>query len=107
MRSNLIAAEAAAGAAPEPQGEHSVCFYDSDSQLLDEVTRHLEQALHAGGRAVAIATAPHVTELRHRLESFDAGAGQLVLLDAQETLDRFMVEGHPDAQRFESVLLPH
>ena len=107
MGFNLTAAEAAAGAAPEQQGEHSVCFYDNDSQLLDEIASFLEEALHAGGRAVAIATGAHLTELHRRLEGLAAGAGELVLLDAQETLDSVMVDGRPDTQRFEAALLPH
>jgi PAS domain S-box-containing protein len=99
--------------APEAPG-HSVRFYDRDVELLEEVADFLDGALRAGGLAIAIGTAPHLADLNRRLCGFGGVGhrkkewlpGELVLLDAQETLDRFMDAGRPDAARFEAVIGP-
>ena len=90
-------------------GDHSVRFYDNEDKLLYEVGEFLDAALRSGGHAVAIATAEHLTELKRRLVGFGGRTelrDRLVLLDAQETLDAFMVQGRPDAALFEALLVP-
>lgn len=98
---------------PAPQA-HEVRFYDEDEGLLDEVAEFLDSALRAGGTAVVIATAPHRLELARRLSGF-GGADRdrlggfdkrLVMLDAAETLQRFMVGERPDAVLFEAAVGP-
>jgi len=98
-----------------PDGaDHFVRFYDRDAELLDEVCDHLDAALRAGGLAVAIATRAHCAELARRLGGFGGPVGtpgswftgRVVFLDAAETLDAFMVDGQPDAQRFAAVITP-
>ena len=109
MESQLLEARPA-----EPgENEHAVRFYERDEQLLEEVAEYLDEALRGGGLAVAIATPQHRAELSRRLCGFGplqsaSGwfTGSLVLLDAAETLERFMVDGSPDAQRFEATLSP-
>lgn len=94
--------------------EHSVRFYERDAVLLDEVADFLDAALRAGGLAVAIASAEHRVELHRKLCGIAGPAagtaawfpGSLVLLDAAETLDLFMVESMPDAARFEAAIGP-
>ncbi|HUR89144.1 MAG TPA: ATP-binding protein [Ramlibacter sp.] len=94
--------------------DHSVRFYDEDDELLQEVTDFLDNALRAGGLAVAIATTSHHTELRRRLSGFgDNGrkassryGGKLVLLDADHMLQQFMVGKRPDPGRFDSAIGP-
>lgn len=98
---------------PAPQA-HEVRFYDEDEELLDEVAEFLDSALRAGGTAVVIATAPHRLELARRLSGFggadrDRMGGfddRLVMLDAAETLRRFMVGDRPDAALFEETIGP-
>lgn len=98
---------------PEPHA-HLVRFYDCDDELLDEVTEFLDAALRADGVAIAIATAPHCAELRRRLSGFGVvhpgsgpwSIGQVVLLDAEQTLSMFMAEDQPDAARFEATIGP-
>ncbi|WP_343639688.1 ATP-binding protein [Roseateles sp.] len=93
---------------------HLVRFYDRDDELLDEVTEFLDAALRADGVAIAIATGPHRSELRRRLSGFGvvhAGSGpwsvgQVVLLDAEQTLSQFMVGDQPDAARFKATIGP-
>jgi PAS domain S-box-containing protein len=90
---------------------HSVRFYDRDAPLLQEVTGFLDDALRAGGLGVAIATEPHRAELNRLLCGFGGPrgswySGQLVVLDAAETLELFMIDGRPDAGRFEATIGP-
>ena len=106
-------------APPEPirfadPSEHSVRFYDRDAQLLEEVADFLDAALRAGGLAVVIATADHRRELSRLLGGFGGPLGHnttwfsgcVVLLDADETLAAFMVDGAPDPERFEATIGP-
>lgn len=94
--------------------DHEVRFYDRDDWLIDEVCEHLDSALRAGGMAVAIGTSAHRACFAQRLSAFGKGAcditggfaGRLVMLDAAETLERFMVDGRPDAALFEEALGP-
>lgn len=103
--------EAAASSPSVPPGDHAVRFYDHEHKLLDEIAEFLDVGLRSGGHAVAIATSEHRAELKRRLTGFggrtanDLGS-RLVLLDAQETLDAFMVDGCPDADLFEARLVP-
>lgn len=78
---------------------HSVCGF-------------IGPALPAGDAAIVVATKPHrekfLAELQGRgLDIETARAqGQLVDLDAAETLARFMVDGRPDSTRFAQTLEP-
>jgi len=94
----------------EPE-EHVVQLYGRDDQLLTRnVARFLGKGLRRGDGLVVIATPEHADAvLRHlQAESPDAAValqdGRLVLLDAQGTLDRFMVDGVPDEERFRQVI---
>jgi PAS domain S-box-containing protein len=64
----------------------------------------------AGDAAVVIATATHREQLAQRLESRGlrlASAvyeGRYIALDAAETLAKFMVNGAPDATRFDTII---
>ena len=97
--------------AHEPS-DHVVQFYEKDSFLLDELSRFVGTALGAGDAAVVIATKAHRDGLSHRLKSrgFDtvkaARRDRYILLDAAETLSKFMVNGEPDAERFAGVVGP-
>jgi PAS domain S-box-containing protein len=94
---------------PVSPGDHAVRFYDQEDKLLDEVGEFLDAALLSGGHAVAIATAEHLTQLKRRIIGFGGRTelqDRLVLLDAEETLDVFMVGGSPDAALFEARLVP-
>ena len=95
-------------AAPE---EHIVQLYGSDDQLLARnVSRYLAEGLKRGDGLVLIATSEHAATIVRQLseESHDALAalrdGRLMVLDAKETLERFMVNGEPDQNRFRSVV---
>src|SRR5438128_2163667 len=64
----------------------------------------------AGLPAIVIATEKHRVAFVERLAASGAdvdsaiAAGQLQLYDARETLAKFMVDGRPDPDRFETVV---
>jgi hypothetical protein len=83
--------------------EHLVQLYGGDDQLLvGHVVGYLLEGLKRGDGLLVIATPAHREAILRHMGEEDAGTetairgGRLVLLDASETLDRFMVDGQPD-----------
>jgi PAS domain S-box-containing protein len=94
-------------APPENHGEnaHIVRFYDDNALLMEEVAGFLEAALSAGGAGIVIATPEHTQALRERLPHHDAAAlARIVFLDARASLERLLVDGEPDGQRFRALI---
>jgi signal transduction histidine kinase len=101
-------------AAPPSEGHvphlHRVQFYEDDAYLLDEVAPFTGRALESGGAAVVIATLEHREALADRLTrrglstTLLARSDRYFSLDARETLDQFMVDGHPDRRRFAQTI---
>jgi hypothetical protein len=94
----------------EPEG-HLVQLYDADEELLTRnVSSYLWEGLKLGDGLLVVATPDHREAIPRRLEELGADheravrEGRLVFLDAQETLDRFMVDGQPDWDRFEAAV---
>src|SRR4029079_9557452 len=83
--------------------EHFVQFYDKDDFLLDEVSAFLREGLLAGHACLVVATAQHRQGRAQRLGSVTRARGRSLALDAAATLSKLMVNGFPDAQRFENV----
>jgi PAS domain S-box-containing protein len=85
-----------------------VQFYDEDSYLIEAVGRFAAQAIAAGDISIVIATPAHREALVRELEARGISAaalaeqGRYIALDATETLDTFMVDGWPDAARFQA-----
>jgi anti-sigma regulatory factor (Ser/Thr protein kinase) len=97
-------------AAVEP-GDHAVQFYDRDSELVETAGgRYLVPGLATGGVTIVIATDAHrqMFEGELRAAGLDPdGAkrdGRLVMLDAAETLARFMTDGRIDRDGFFRVI---
>lgn len=95
-------AEAATG-----EAGHFVQFYAEDDFIVDEVADFLDGALRAGDAAILIATPEHRAQIARQLKGFGdvAGSspwfpGELITLDARETLAKFMVKGTPDPALF-------
>jgi len=90
--------------------DHVVQFYSEDTFLLEELSGVIGSALEKGNAAIVIATSAHREELasRLRLRGYDTvTAGQeprLVTLDTTATLSKFMVNGLPEATRFQNVV---
>jgi PAS domain S-box-containing protein len=86
--------------------EHFAQLYVDDEVLIDSVAEYVRQGIEAGASAIAIATGAHRAGLERRWSGrgFDAqaasGRGELVLLDAAETLATFTVGGALDRERF-------
>ena len=86
--------------------EHVVQFYEADAVLLDTVASFCQDAILQDGAAIVVATPEHRAgiETRLRESGLDVAAarerGQLVAMDAAETLSRFLVDGMPDPERF-------
>lgn len=90
---------------------HFVQLYDEDrSALAQNVVLYISEGLNAGDGVLVIATPAHWDLFTERLAAlgFDVRsrlkAGQLVFLDALETLSSFMSGGQPDWYRFERVM---
>jgi signal transduction histidine kinase len=89
---------------------HIVQFYDGEGALGDAVAGFLAAGLAAGEPLVVIATEVHNALFLRRLR--DNGfvvegarrSGQLTMLDARETLARFMVGDMPDWELFQQVV---
>jgi len=94
---------------PEPE-EHFVQLYGKDDRLLARnVSRYLSEGLRRGDGLLVIATAEHRGSMVRRLtgeRTYTRAVleGRLVFLDAEATLNRFMVDGEPDQARFERII---
>ena len=93
------------------QHRHLVQFYDGDLRpLARNVSRYLAEGLAQGHAAIVIAVPEHAAAFVAQLATagVDSAAalrdGRLVLLDADETLAQFMVDGLPDAVRFDHTI---
>ena len=90
--------------------DHRVQFYDSDDFLALTVANFLEEGIRGGQPLVVIATENHRTSFASRLKMKGhdvdrvSASGQLMLLDARDTLEKFMVGAVPDADRFKTVI---
>lgn len=87
--------------------QHAVRFYENDQSLFKTVGQFLSEGLVVGEPAIIIATKDHqrgiIDELTGRLIDVARARriGDLVLLDADETLALFMSPDGPNADLFE------
>src|SRR4051812_44656988 len=90
--------------------EHFVQIYEADDAFMDTLAGFVAGGLSPGHSAVVIATPAHAAELERRLRlmglDVDDACEQdrFILLDARETLSKFMVNGWPDDGLFRSVV---
>lgn len=90
---------------------HFVRFYQDDVTLLTEVAEFIHQGMWGGGKAIVIATSEHASALQQQLLGLASLKGQrqwspdhLIVLDAAETLARFMVDDWPEEKLFSSTV---
>jgi hypothetical protein len=95
---------------PDPQ-HHLVQLYEANQQVLvDNVTCYLSEGLKRGSALLVIATAQHRELFLRGLKRVGADPetaireSRFVMLDAEEMLGRFMVEGYPDSERFDAII---
>ena len=95
---------------PSDRHEHLVQFYHDENELYDAVARFAATGLAAGEPVILIATGAHGGALVNRLRlsgcRLDSASvtGQLTLLDAGDTLSKFVVGGEPDWEKFSSFV---
>ena len=89
-------------------GGHLVQFFGGDEgRLVRNVARYLSETLRDGGGGLVIAARDRREAILHKiceLLGMPPSPDHLVLLDQYETLDRFMVDGRPDAARFDATV---
>ncbi len=96
-----------------PSADHTVIFYEEDSELLDALAESIRSTVIAGNSVLVIATPAHHTGLFNRLKGRCPEAyaaiieARFFLVDAEETIGRFMVDGLPDPDRFNHILRPY
>jgi len=89
---------------------HAVRFYDNEASLCRIVASFLREGLAFGEPALIIATSEHtqgiLAELRARELDVKAllHSGELVALDAVDTMAMFMVDGVPDRTTFNHTM---
>jgi signal transduction histidine kinase len=101
--------DAAAALLLDPQPHtHAVQFYETEPFLVRTVREFLTAGLDAGDRIVVIATKEHgdgfMSELDPKRVGGALAAGQLMLLDAKETLSKFMIGDMPDPDLFRDLM---
>jgi hypothetical protein len=90
--------------------EHLVQFYADDGVFLDSLEGFVAGGFAAGEAIVLIATPAHLAALDVRLlgRGIDIEAARrqddYITLDAQATLDRFIVDDWPDDESFKEVV---
>lgn len=90
--------------------QHAVQFYGDSTELLKTVETFLTEGLTIGQPAIVIATPEHRIAIERALEEHlvDVAAskrlGDLVMLDAEETLATFMVDNAPVGSLFRRSL---
>ena len=91
-------------------GTHLLQFYSDDlSQLARNVSKYFIDGFDAGCTAMLVATKEHqraiLDDLKDREYSPEAlqREGLLHVFDAEQTLQRIIVGGWPDPERFESI----
>jgi hypothetical protein len=85
---------------------HAVRFYEDDNSLCRIVSGFIAEGIVLGQPALIIATRPHIDSIIQNLANASIDVedlkkkGDLLLLDARQTLATFMVDGQPDPDFF-------
>jgi hypothetical protein len=94
-----------------PSHNHVVQFYQADADLLImNVGTYIAEGLKRRESILAIATSAHAAAFAGEVERSGQDAAlaiaenRLVFLDADKTLGQFMLNGHPDGQRFDAIV---
>jgi len=84
-------------------GDHVVQTYQDPAFLAEALAEYLGSGLRRGEAAIVIARAQHVAMFLEKIGTPEE-RGQLVILDAEETLARFMEGGMPQWNAFHEVI---
>jgi anti-sigma regulatory factor (Ser/Thr protein kinase) len=89
--------------------DHVVQFYGADDELAVTAGGYLAEGIRSGDGVLVVATAPHRLVFAAALAragidlARERDAGRLLMEDAAELLDRFLVGGVLDRERFHAV----
>lgn len=89
-----------------PDPSHLVQFYPFTSELVSSLLDYISEGLRNGDTCIVIATDRHTRKLTTALDKAGIdtvaalASGQFEVLNAEETLATFMVDGLPDYERF-------
>ncbi|HVL38431.1 MAG TPA: MEDS domain-containing protein [Fimbriimonadaceae bacterium] len=95
-----------------PAGGHIVFPFTEDARAVAAIADYARYGLESGEAAVLILTQEHRTGVESALSAAGldlselARQGRFLCFDARETLNRFMVDGMPDRERFRAVVQP-
>jgi hypothetical protein len=90
--------------------DHFVQFYDSEPDIIAAVGGFFVHGLRYGETCIMAATSEHTAVVQERIRSAGIkldealASERFISLDAQETLDKFMVDGRPREDRFDKVI---
>jgi hypothetical protein len=83
---------------------HSVYFYDTEDALIQRLVGIVHSALNSDNAALMVVTPDHAQQLMQlvspRLFRSVQDMTRLTIVDAETTLQKFMVNGQPDRDRF-------
>ncbi|WP_162601103.1 ATP-binding protein [Occallatibacter savannae] len=91
---------------------HAVQFYEDESVFIESLSEFAGAALGSGGACVVIATQDHHRRLVEKLTSNNidvtrtVAEGRYIPVDARRALERLLVQGRPDPQRFWEEMAP-
>ena len=95
------------GVAPH---DHVVHLYEDDDELMGAVGAYLVDSIRSDEVAVAVMTPAHAAALRATMAAAgidldgECEMGNIILLDAAETMSRFTTDDWPDAAAFRRVI---
>ena len=91
--------------------DHAVHLYESDSSLIGQTARLLQDSFAAGRSVIVVATRNHLDAIERNLNSWDltalASSGRYLSLDAEQTLSQFFKNYTVDAGRFIDLIGGH
>ena len=90
--------------------DHVVQIYENDGVFLDALAGFVGGGINSGDSTIVIATEPHLNALKDRLIGYGVYVDALISedryipLDAEKTLEKFMVNGWPDEDLFNQLV---
>jgi hypothetical protein len=90
--------------------DHVVQIYEKDEAFFEALTGYVGGGIRAGDCVIVIATSQHCKELENKLRNLGINTkflkeeDQLILLDATETLNKFLVNNWPDEELFNTTI---
>jgi signal transduction histidine kinase len=85
---------------------HAVRFYSDEVSFFNEITDFVCSVLRSREPVIMVATGEHCKLVRQKLieKGCDPEGNPILLFDAEDTMERFMVNNLPDARRFRELM---